>query len=123
LLSERLPNERNAFTIKTERIEPQFEMFRVVFRESSQEFERWTDALEAAKLLIPQCKSLTQDIRIYLFEELIWLYSREHKFPKYIGAGTYDRLARLFVQEAIEEAEAQTADSAESGAAESQSEV
>lgn len=80
-------------------------MFKVVFRESSQEFERWTDALEAAKLLIPQCKSLTQDIRIYLLEELIWLYSREHKFPKYIGAGTYDRLARLFIQEAMEAAE------------------
>jgi hypothetical protein len=86
-------------------------MFRVVFRESSQEFQRWTDALEAAKLLIPQCK-ITQDIRIYLFEDLIWLYSREHKFPKYIGAGTYDRLARLFIQEAIEEA-AQEVDSPE----------
>ncbi len=98
-------------------------MFRVVFRESSQEFERWTDALEAAKSLIPQCKSLAQDIRIYLFEELIWLYSREHKFPKYIGAGTYDRLARLFLQEAMEATETPTADSTESDAAESQSEV
>lgn len=87
-------------------------MFKVVFREDSQEFERWTDALEAAKLLIPQCK-MTQDIRIYLFEDLIWLYSREHKFPKYIGAGTYNRLARLFIQEAMEEAEAQAVDSSE----------
>jgi hypothetical protein len=88
-------------------------MFKVVFRESSQEFERWTDALEAAKSLIPQCKSLTQDIRIFLFEDLIWLYSREHKFPKYIGAGTYDRLARLFIQEAMEAAESQNADPSE----------
>lgn len=71
----------------------------------SQEFERWTDALNTAKSLIPQCKSLTQDIRIFLFDELIWLYSREHKFPKYIGAGTYDRLAKLFLIEAMEEEE------------------
>lgn len=78
-------------------------MFRVVFQESSQEFERWTDALEAGKALIPKCK-IVQDIRIYLFEELLWLYSRENKFPKFIGAGTYDRLARLFIQEAMEEA-------------------
>lgn len=84
-------------------------MFKVVFRESSHQFERWTNALEAAKLLIPQCK-LTQDVRIYLFEDLIWLYSREHKFPKYIGAGTYDRLARLFVQEAVEDAQSEARD-------------
>lgn len=80
-------------------------MFKVVTRGFSQEFERWTDALESAKSLIPQCKSLTQDIRIFLFDELIWVYSREHKYPKYIGAGMYDRLARLFIQEAIEEEE------------------
>jgi hypothetical protein len=78
-------------------------MFKVIANNGSQEFERWTDALNAAKSLMPQCKTLTQDIRIYLFDELIWLYSREHKYPKYIGAGTYDRLARLFVQEALEE--------------------
>ena len=80
-------------------------MFKVVTRHSSQEFERWTDALNAAKALMPQCKSLTEDIRVYLFEELIWLYSREYKYPQYIGAGTYNRLAKLFLQEAIEEAE------------------
>jgi hypothetical protein len=86
-------------------------MFRVITPGFSQEFERWTDALEAGKSLIPQCKSLTQDIRIFLFDELIWIYSRSHKYPQYIGAGTYDRLARLFIQEAIEEetAEAETA--------------
>jgi hypothetical protein len=78
-------------------------MFKVIANNGSQEFERWTDALNAAKSLMPQCKTLTQDIRIYLFDELIWLYSSEHKYPKYIGAGTYDRLARLFVQEALEE--------------------
>jgi hypothetical protein len=78
-------------------------MFRVVFQNNIQEFARWTDALEAGKALIPECKNLTQDIRIFLFDDLIWLYSREHKFPKYMGAGTYDRLARLFMQEAMEE--------------------
>ena len=80
-------------------------MSRVVFQDNAQEFERWTDALEAGKALIPQCKTLTKDIRIYLFDDLIWLYSRENKFPKYMGAGTYDRLARLFMQEALEEQE------------------
>ncbi|MDX2215746.1 MAG: hypothetical protein SFY66_20960 [Oculatellaceae cyanobacterium bins.114] len=76
-------------------------MFKVVTPRSSQEFERWTDALEAAKSLIPQCKSLTEDIRIFLFDELVWVYSRLHKYPQYIGAGMYDRLAKLFIQEAI----------------------
>jgi len=77
-------------------------MFKVITPGFSQQFERWTDALETAKSLIPQCKSLTEDIRIFLFDELIWVYSRSHKYPQYIGAGTYDRLARLFIQEASE---------------------
>ncbi|MBD2019964.1 hypothetical protein H6F43_07155 [Leptolyngbya sp. FACHB-36] len=88
-------------------------MFRVVAPEFSQEFERWTDALNTAKSLIPQCKGWTQDIRIFLCDELIWLYSREHKFPKYIGAGMYDRLARLFIQEAIDESASTAADTAD----------
>jgi hypothetical protein len=78
-------------------------MFKVVTREFSEEFERWTDALNAAKSLIPQCKSWTQDIRIFLFDELVWVYSKSHKYPQYIGAGMYDRLAQLFIQEALEE--------------------
>ncbi len=78
-------------------------MFKVITKDYTQEFERWTDALEAANALRPQCKTLTQDIRIFLEEELIWVYSRSHKYPMYIGAGTYDRLARLFVLEAMEE--------------------
>lgn len=77
-------------------------MFRVVTRGFDQTFERWTDALDAAKSLIPECKSWTQDIRIFLCEELVWLYSKEYKYPKYIGAGTYDLLAKLFIQEAME---------------------
>lgn len=78
-------------------------MFRVVTPGFSQEFERWTDALNTAKALIPKCKSWLEDIRIYIGEDLIWVYSKSHKFPQYIGAGTYDRLARLFLLEAAEE--------------------
>jgi hypothetical protein len=86
-------------------------MFRVVTRGVSEEFERWTDALEAGKALIPQCKSLLQDIRIFVFDgdrdiELIWIYSRSHTFPQFVGPGSYNRLARLFIAEAIAEQEA-----------------
>lgn len=78
-------------------------MFKVITPGFSQEFERWTDALNKAKSLMPQCKGLTNDIRIYLFDELVWIYSREYKYPQYIGAGNYNRLANLFIQEALEE--------------------
>lgn len=84
-------------------------MFKVVTPRYSQTFERWTDALNTAKALIPECKSLTEDIRIFLFDDLVWVYSRLHKYPQYIGAGMYDRLARIFVQEAIAESEETTA--------------
>ncbi len=78
-------------------------MFKVITRNFSQEFERWTDALNQAKALQPKCKSLLEDIRIFDGEELIWVYSRSHTYPQYIGAGTYKRLALLFLQEATEE--------------------
>lgn len=80
-------------------------MFKVVTPGFSQEFERWTDALNTANSLIPQCKGWGQDIRIFLCNELIWIYSKSHKYPQYIGAGSYNRLARLFIQEALEEQE------------------
>lgn len=79
-------------------------MFKVVTRGFSQEFERWTDALNTAKSLQPQCKSLLQDIRIFDGEELVWVYSRSHTYPQFIGPGTYNRLAQLFLQEIMEEA-------------------
>jgi hypothetical protein len=85
-------------------------MFRVVTRGVSEEYERWTDALEAGKALIPQCKSLLQDIRIFdgtQEEPLVWIYSRSHTYPQFVGAGSYNRLARLFIAEAIAEQEAQ----------------
>ena len=82
-------------------------MFKVIAPNFKEEFNRWTDALNTANSLIPNCKSLFQDIRIYYGEELIWVYSRSHKYPQYIGAGVYDKLARLFIAEAMEEEEAQ----------------
>ncbi|MDJ0650834.1 MAG: hypothetical protein QNJ60_19235 [Xenococcaceae cyanobacterium MO_188.B19] len=78
-------------------------MFRVFAKNCDRNFDRWTDALYHAKSLIPQCKSLFEDIRIFYREDLIWIYSRSHKYPQYIGAGTYDRLARLFILENTEE--------------------
>lgn len=80
-------------------------MFKVVYQNSEHKFSRWTEALDYAKSLISDCKSLFADIRIYQEKELIWIYSRSHKYPQYIGAGTYDRLARLFILETMEEEE------------------
>lgn len=76
-------------------------MFQVITRDVSQEFERWTDALDAAKALIPDCKWF-QDIRIVEDRSVVWVYSRSHKYPQFVGAGTYDRLARRFVLETLE---------------------
>ena len=78
-------------------------MFRVITPGFEEQFTRWTDALNKAKSLIPSCKSLFKDVRIYYGDNLIWIYSRSHKYPQYIGAGVYDKLARLFIQEAMEE--------------------
>lgn len=63
------------------------------------EFDRWTDALDAGNALKSKCQSLFQDIRIFDEGELIWIYSRSHTYPQYIGAGVYNRLARLFLLE------------------------
>jgi hypothetical protein len=80
-------------------------MFRVATRGFSQEFERWTDAVNTANSLKPKCKSWLEDIRIFDDEDLVWVYSLSHTYPQYIGAGTYKRLAILFLQEAVEEEE------------------
>ena len=71
-----------------------------------QEFERWTDALEKANALRPSLKSWFKDIRILEDGRPVWVYGRGRSHPEYLGPGTYDRLARLFI------AEAQTAVSA-----------
>ena len=80
-------------------------MFRVITPDFEAQYERWTDALNKANSLIPQCQGLFKDIRIYYQDNLIWLYSRSHKYPQYIGAGVYDQLARLFIKEALEESD------------------
>jgi hypothetical protein len=74
-------------------------MFRVFTKDYDRQFERWTDALDAGNSLKSKCKSLFQDIRIFDGDELIWVYSRLHTYPQYIGAGVYDKLARLFIME------------------------
>ena len=71
----------------------------MVTRSFKQEFERWTDALETANSLKPQLKSWFIDIRIFDGKDLVWMYSKLRAHPEYIGPGTYDRLARLFLAE------------------------
>ncbi len=73
--------------------------FTVITRGFKQEFERWTDALETANGLRPQLKSWFVDIRIFDGRDLVWMYSKLRAHPEYIGPGTYDRLARLFMAE------------------------
>ena len=80
-------------------------MFRVFAKDYDRQFERWTDALDAGNSLKSKCKSLFQDVRIFYGEELIWVYSRLHTNTKYIGAGVYDKLARLFILENTPEVE------------------
>jgi len=74
-------------------------MFRVMTKGFSQDYDRWTDALDQANSLVPKCKSLFNEVRILEKGQLIWSYSRMYKYPMYIGAGVYDRLARRFVLE------------------------
>jgi dihydropteroate synthase len=79
--------------------------FKVVAPEFEQTFERWTAALETANSMKASLKSWFKDIRI--LEEsvetgswrLVWVYGRGRSHPEYIGPGTYDRLARLFIEE------------------------
>ncbi|MER3433689.1 MAG: hypothetical protein C4288_09695 [Leptolyngbya sp. ERB_1_1] len=78
-------------------------MFKVVTRDVDREFDRWIDALDFAKSLMPECKWF-QDIRIFEKGNLVWVYSRSHKFPQFVGAGVYDRLAKRFlIETAIKE--------------------
>ena len=75
-------------------------MFKVISPGFSQAFERWIDALTSAKSLMPQCQWM-QDVRIFEDGRLVWVYSRSHKYPQFVGAGTYDRLAKRFLLETI----------------------
>ncbi len=74
-------------------------MFRVVTKGFDESFERWTEALAAGNKLRPKCRSFLQDIRITEDGNVVWVYSRSHAHPMYFGAGTYERLARLFLLE------------------------
>ena len=75
-------------------------MFKVSSSGFSQEYDRWLDALTTAKSLMPNCKWM-QDVRIFEDGHLVWIYSRSHKYPQFVGAGTYDRLAKRFLLETI----------------------
>ncbi len=76
-------------------------MFKVRARKFQQEYDRWIDALTSAKLLMPRC-GWFDEVQILEKGELVWAYSRGYKYPRFIGAGTYDRLARRFVLESTE---------------------
>ncbi len=76
-------------------------MFKVITPGFSQTYDRWIDALETGKSLMPKCKWFS-DIRILENGELVWVYSRSHKFPQFVGPGTYDRLAERFLIETSE---------------------
>jgi hypothetical protein len=85
-------------------------MFRVFTKDYDREFERWTDALAAGNSLKPKCKNLLQDVRIFEDGELIWVYSRSHTHPQYLGAGVFNRLARQFLLENAETIEVEVPD-------------
>lgn len=73
--------------------------FKVVTPGFEQAFERWTDALEKANSLKSSLKSWFKDIRILEDGRPVWVYGRGRSHPEYLGPGTYDRLARLFIEE------------------------
>ena len=75
--------------------------FKIVTPGFEQDYERWTDALEKANSLRPSLKSWFKDIRILEDGKPVWVYGRGRKHPEYLGPGTYDRLARLFIEEQV----------------------
>jgi hypothetical protein len=83
--------------------------FKVVAPNVEQDFERWIDALDIAKSLIPSCKGLFQQVKILEDGKLLWAYDRFHRYPQFFGAGTYKRLARRFVVETLEDDAANSA--------------
>lgn len=86
--------------------------FKVVTPGYEEAFERWTDALERANSMKSSLRSWFKDIRI--LEDTgrgwtpVWTYGRGRSHPEYLGPGTYDRLARLFIAEGQAEAQAAT---------------
>ncbi|KPQ34489.1 MAG: dihydropteroate synthase FolP [Phormidesmis priestleyi Ana] len=86
--------------------------FKVVTPGFEQTFERWTDALAKANSMKSSLKSWFKDIRILengagekaASWQTVWTFGRGRSHPEYLGPGTYDRLARLFIAEAQQEA-------------------
>ncbi|MEL7332624.1 MAG: dihydropteroate synthase [Cyanobacteria bacterium J06560_2] len=74
--------------------------FKIVTPGYEEEFERWTEALEKANSMKSSLKSWFKDIRILEDGRPVWVYGRGRSHPEYLGPGTYDRLARLFITEA-----------------------
>jgi hypothetical protein len=77
--------------------------FHVVAPNFEQTCDRWIDALELAKSKIPTCKGIFQQVKILENGKLVWLYDRFHRHPQFYGAGTYNRLARRFLEESSAE--------------------
>jgi hypothetical protein len=73
-------------------------MFTVRAKRYQQDYDRWVDALEAAKPLQAKC-GWFDEVQILEKGELVWVYSRGYKYPRFIGAGVYDRLAKRFALE------------------------
>jgi hypothetical protein len=73
-------------------------MFQVRAKGFQQTYDRWIDALDAAKPLQAKC-GWFDEVQILEKSELIWVYGKGYKYPRFIGPGVYDRLAKRFVLE------------------------
>lgn len=82
--------------------------FKVVTPGYEEAFDRWTDALEQANSMKSSLKSWFKDIRILEDGRPVWVYGRGRSHPEYLGPGTYDRLAQLFMAEGQAAAQAAT---------------
>lgn len=79
-------------------------MFRVITTTGvSEDYERWIDALEAAKARMPECKGWFGEVRILENGDPVWSFTRSNKYPVFLGPGTYNRLARQFLEETLEQ--------------------
>jgi hypothetical protein len=76
-------------------------MFQVRAKGFQQNYDRWIDALEAAKPLQAKC-GWFDEVQILEKSELVWVYGKGYKYPRFIGPGVYDRLAKRFVLESTE---------------------
>ncbi len=73
-------------------------MYQVRAKGFQQTYDRWIDALAAAKPLQAKC-GWFDEVQILEKSELIWVYGKGYKYPRFIGPGVYDRLAKRFVLE------------------------